>query len=293
MVDRRETILETRFLARLERLELNVRRLTAGDSRGETAARRRGAGTLFRDHRAYVAGDDARFVDWNALMRLDQLQIKTFQADESPRLLLLVDRSASMGLREESKLLQALRLGAAFAAIGLLRHHTVSCALIPGDGPVTFRGRGGLHHLLQHLASAEPRGEAHLPVAVQGLLPRPGPRGVALLLSDFFDMEEHGRALRFLQHRGFETHALHVTDERDLSVRAGEILEIVDVETGRTLRERVDRRLAASYGDAVRAHFASVEDVCRRHRVTYLRVDVAASLESAVVQLLRAGALTA
>lgn len=291
MPRRRRDLLDADFLSRLERLELNVRKLTAGERRGEVATRRRGIGTLFRDHRAYVPGDDPRFLDWNAYLRLDDLLVKEFEAEETPRLLVLVDRSASMGLREEAKLDQALRLAAAIGAVGLIRHAAVTCTLFPGDEGPTFRGRASILPLLEHIAATEARGEARFLPSFQAATPPGRGLGIAVVLSDFFDTGQHAAALRFLRHKGYVTHALHLVDPRDRHVRPGELLELVDVETGRTLRERVDRRLAAAYRDAVSEHFRTVERTCRSLQVFYARVDVDDPVERAVVDLLRRGAM--
>ncbi|MAG55582.1 MAG: hypothetical protein CMJ83_04750 [Planctomycetes bacterium] len=293
MSRQRTDLLDPAFLARLERLELNVRRIVAGERRGEVATRRRGPGTLFRDHRPYVAGDDPRFLDWNAYLRLDDLQVKEFEAEESPRLLLLVDRSASMGLRQEAKLGQALRLAAALGAVGLMRQVTTTCATFPGTEPPTFRGRTALFRLLEHLASTTPAGEAQFLPAFQVAAPRDRPSGIAVVISDFFETEQHGAALRFLRHRGYRTHAVHVMDRRDRNVRAGDVAELVDVETGRKVRERLDRKLAAAYREALAAHFRQIEEVCRSLQVSYIGIDVEDPMERIVMDLLRRGALVA
>ncbi|NRA95672.1 MAG: DUF58 domain-containing protein [Planctomycetes bacterium] len=291
MARRRSELLDVEFLSRLERLELNVRKLSAGDRRGEVATRRRGVGTLFRDYRAYVVGDDPRFIDWNAYLRLDDLQVKEFEAEETPRLLVLVDRSASMGLREEAKLDQALRLAAAIGAVGLIRHAAVTCTLFPGDEGPTFRSRGSILRFLEHLAATEARGAARFLPSFQAATPPGRGVGIAVVLSDFFDTGQHAAALRFLRHKGYVTHALHLVDPRDGRVRPGELLELVDVETGRMLRQRVDRKLAAAYRGAVAEHFRTVERTCRSLQVFYARVDIEDPVERAVVDLLRRGAM--
>src|SRR5262249_6474782 len=154
--------------------------------------------------RPYVAGDDPRAIDWNAYLRLGDLLVKEFDAEETPRLLLLVDRSASMGLGGGTKFLCALRLAAALGAIGLSRHTTVACAVFPGGGATPpSRGRSQLSAFLGSLVSAEPSGETRLLPAFQAACPPGRPAGVAAVISDFFETAEHGTALRFLRHRGF------------------------------------------------------------------------------------------
>ncbi len=290
--DLRSELLDPAFLARLERLELNVRKLVSGERRGEVAVRRRGAGTLFREHRAYVPGDDPRTLDWNAYLRLGDLLVKESEAEETPRLLLLVDRSGSMGLDGSRRLRAALRLAAALGAVALCRHTGVSCAFFPGGAPApVLRGRQALPRLLDQLCAAVADGETRLLGVFQAACPPGRPAGVAVVLSDMYETEEHRTAFRFLRRRGFLVHALHLVIARESEVAAGDEIVLIDAETGRRRRERIDRRAAEAYRETVLQHFRAVEEACRAHQVLYARVDIDAPVERTVLDLLRRGAL--
>ncbi len=83
-------------LARLERLRIRRRRTVRGEGRGEWRSQDRGQSGLFADHRAYVAGDDLRYIDWNVVGRLGDIVVKRFEAERSLNVLLCIDRSLSM-----------------------------------------------------------------------------------------------------------------------------------------------------------------------------------------------------
>jgi uncharacterized protein (DUF58 family) len=286
-----DELLDPAFLARLERLELSVRKLLAGERRGEVSTRRRGTGTLFREHRGYVPGDDPRFLDWNAYLRLGDLLIKEFESEETPRLLLLVDRSASMGVFEGGKLQAALRIAAALGAVGLSRHTGVACLAFPGGAPAVYRGRASLRRLLGDLAALDAGGEARFLPSFQAACPPGRPAGIAVVLSDFYAGGEYATALRFLRHRGFLTHAVHVVDPRERTAEAGDALELRDVETGRIRRERIDADMARAYVEVVERHLRTVEETCRGLQVLHARVEVGEPVERTVMDLLRRGAL--
>ena len=285
-------LLDAEFLGRLERLELNARKILAGERRGDASSTRRGTGTLFREHRSYVPGDDLRFLDWNAYLRLGDLVVKEFEAEQTPRLVLFVDRSGSMSLGDGQKLRMAQRLAAALGYIGLCRHATVGCVPFPGTGEhPLFRGRSSVARFLDCLSGLEPAGETLFLRALQAACPPGRPTGLAVVLSDFFETTEYRTALQFLGRRGFMVHALHLVAAEDREPASSGWLEIKDVENGRTLFERITPRLADAYREAVDAHFRTVEQTCRELQVGYHRISVAAQVEHTVLTLLRRGAL--
>src|SRR5687767_12538156 len=96
-------LLPPELLARLERLELVSRKVFRGRLKGERKSRRKGQSVEFADFRAYVPGDDLRFVDWNLYARLDRLFLKLFLEEEDLHVYFLVDASPSMDFGEPTK----------------------------------------------------------------------------------------------------------------------------------------------------------------------------------------------
>ena len=71
---------------------------------GEHRSARRGAGTDVVGGRPYVPGDPVSTIDWHASARLsaaldrDEFVVRSHQADEAPRVVVVCDRRPSMGL---------------------------------------------------------------------------------------------------------------------------------------------------------------------------------------------------
>jgi uncharacterized protein (DUF58 family) len=107
------------FLKRLDALSIISRKMVTGRAKGERRSFRKGAGVEFQDYRAYVVGDDFRYVDWNIYSRLDKLFLKLYVEEEDLCLHLLVDGSASMGFGDPPKLDYALQVAVALGYIGL------------------------------------------------------------------------------------------------------------------------------------------------------------------------------
>src|ERR1700753_3327173 len=80
----------------LLRLEWRVIRRLDGRLAGGYRTAHRGTGTDLAGLRAYVVGDDARHIDWNAPARLNEPNRGAFNKDRELTVWLVLDRSASM-----------------------------------------------------------------------------------------------------------------------------------------------------------------------------------------------------
>lgn len=289
LADAARELLDPAFVARLERLELNVRRLLGGERRGDVPMNRRGPGVLFRGHRRYVAGDDPRFIDWNAYLRLGELVLKEFDAEESARLTLFLDASASMTAGGGVKFAQALRLAAALGFVALARHVPVRFVPLPGPGgEATFDGKGRVGALLAALAATKPGAKTGFLRAFQAAAPAGRAPGVALVVSDFYDVDEYAAGIKFLRRRGFHVEALHLFTPDELRAETLGPVLLRDLESGRTLRATLRPDLVLAYRETVERHFAEVAGQCRATGAGYHRLDAREPLESLVLATLRA-----
>src|SRR3954471_13761145 len=60
-----------------------------------------GSSIDFQDHRAYLPGDDPRYIHWAAYARTGQLTMKLYRAEVAPFVDIVVDASASMTFTSE------------------------------------------------------------------------------------------------------------------------------------------------------------------------------------------------
>src|ERR1700746_3443289 len=131
-----QPLLDPKFLARLEQLELVSKKIFLGRMKGERRSKKKGQSVEFADYRNYVIGDDLRFLDWNLYARLDRLFIRLFMEEEDLHFHVLIDNSLSMDFGKPSKLHFATQVAAAVGA----RPHAgcvggVGCKGSAGGGP--------------------------------------------------------------------------------------------------------------------------------------------------------------
>src|SRR6478672_5998252 len=88
--------LEPNLVERLNHLTLSARRVVEGSTIGLHRSPLKGASIEFRQHRAYVAGDEPRRLDWRVLARTDRPFVKEYDEETNLRSVLMLDCSGSM-----------------------------------------------------------------------------------------------------------------------------------------------------------------------------------------------------
>src|SRR6059058_4038551 len=91
--------LEPALVERLNHLSLGARSVVEGSTVGLHKSPLRGSSVEFRQHRAYVAGDEPRRLDWRVLARTDRPYVREYDEETNLRCTILLDRSGSMGYR--------------------------------------------------------------------------------------------------------------------------------------------------------------------------------------------------
>jgi uncharacterized protein (DUF58 family) len=284
------SVLSAADLARLDRLALFTRRRLRGEQAGERRTRRVGAGGEFVDHRTYVPGDDLRYVDWNVYFRLGDLVVKRFESVDAVRVLVALDRSASMA---GAKARDARRLAAALCHVAVRRRDTARFAwlpALPGKPPVeTFRVASRLAPLFDALATTPDAGDTNLARDLSRVVAAAEKRGPAVLISDFFDPAGAVAGLSALSARGFETTALHVLDPEDADLPLGESLRCIDRETGQRVDVDVTPELQDAMHAAWRRRVDRVRAWCGEREIGWVPVEVGHSMWDTLRALLKAG----
>jgi kynurenine formamidase len=68
-------------MSRFAKLQLLARQLVEGLSSGLHRSPHKGASVTFKQHRAYVPGDELRHLDWRAFARSDRFYIKEYEQE--------------------------------------------------------------------------------------------------------------------------------------------------------------------------------------------------------------------
>jgi uncharacterized protein (DUF58 family) len=209
-------------------LRLRARAAADGAWSGLHRSVRRGAGVEFAGHRAYVPGDDLRWLDRHALMRHGALMLREFETETDRTLRLLVDASGSMAFRGSrgrgAKLAYAAVIGLALAWIATHEGDRVALDWLGSEKARPLPGMGGgeafervalaLEHATPEgaLTSDEDLARALVPIE------RNARRGsLVAVMSDLVDLPESAlERLTGLGHRGRTLVVVQVLDPDEL-----------------------------------------------------------------------------
>lgn len=243
--------------------------------RGKSASS--GGGVEFVDIREYSPGDDLRAVDWNLYARLDKLLIRVFRQEREHDVHVLLDVSRSMVEPDPTKHERAVQIAAAIAYVGLARMDRVSlwpiagAAGVAGGMQVPFplaAGKRRAASLFRYLEKIKPGGVTDLAAAAETFA-RQTPRGVAVVVSDFYDLGDGSGAgktgarggLARLVRSGFEVLAIQVTGREDDAPAESGKLDLVDGETGRVVRMRVDKKTRRAYQELLEKERTAIAEM--------------------------------
>jgi len=298
------SITDPALLKKLDRLRLHVR-AACGHRPGETPIPRTSQawGIEFESYKDYAPGDDFRYVDWNAVGRLDQLLVKTFVAEREIPFHVFLDTSASMGAPAiDHKFSFATDLAAAFSYVVLINNDTLRVVALssPKKGQWPFsslpflRHRSQFQRILPFLAALTPAGKTYLREAVRAYIEQTKEPGVAVLISDFLtERAQYEEALAFLKARGYEVKVVHILGAAELDpsrlFRRGKLHDVEDhTERWITLTQANLKR----YQEILKAHLEAIQQFCHRHQIPYARASTATSVATVMTEELpRAGLL--
>ncbi|MCD6386125.1 DUF58 domain-containing protein [Candidatus Sumerlaeota bacterium] len=285
-----DILLDPEFIKKLQRLQLVTKKVFTGRMKGDRRSKKKGISIEFADYRRYVKGDDIRFVDWNIYSRLETLFLKLFMEEEDLYIYLFVDASRSMEFGNPSKLLFAKRTAAALGYIALSNLDKVGVGAFSSglyDSLKPMRGKHNTLKLLEFLRQITPQGETRLAESFMRFIRSSPPRGIAVLISDFFDPDGFEDAINLFVQRNYEIYIIHVLSEEELNPNFVGHLELVDSELDRKTYVSVTRDLIKKYQDNLNRFCTSLRQFCIKRNISYIRMRNTANVEDLVLNYLK------
>ncbi len=277
------------FLKKLAYLDLVAKQIFTGVRRGERKSARRGAGTVFSDHRSYSHGDDLRYVDWNIYGRLGTLFVKEFEIEESANVLLLLDRSDSMAYGDPDKFSFAARVAAALGYIGLAHLDRVEVLPIPDGKPRIYAGKQQAPRMFNLLETVKTGGKTDLLDSVKQIISTTRRRGLAILISDLLDPRGWRPAVDLLLARRHRVFLVHIVAPSEENPDLAGAIRLIDREDGRKLDVRVDKRLLGIYQKSFKTFCRRVERYAMSKEIGHARLRTDLPFDEAILSLLRRG----
>lgn len=137
-------------------------KLSHSSELGELHKRRRGQGTDFGSLREYTVGDDSKTIDWKATARRERPVVRTYEAEQEQRLLILIDAGRMMvsDLEGLTRFDHALNAALCLALTGLSHNDQVGLGVF-AERPLIYlpprRGKAYFRKILEATFDLEPR----------------------------------------------------------------------------------------------------------------------------------------
>lgn len=280
-------LLTPQALAGLANLELIARTAVEGFLIGLHRSPQYGFSQEFKEYRAYVEGDDPRFVDWNVFARTERTYIRRFEGETNTRLTIVLDASASMGYGsgEITKLQYAKYLAAAFAYLASRQHDPVGLIVFDEEirhyRPPTSRS-GGLTGIIHAIDSVEPGRGTDLIGCFQRFREHLLRRGLVIVISDLYcDPEAMSKAVAPLAYRGHDIVLFQLLDPSELEPQWNEAVVLEDIETHQTMNVSPEY-LKEEYGKRMGAHLAAIRTAAARANAEQVLISTREPLDRAL-----------
>jgi uncharacterized protein (DUF58 family) len=289
----RTGLFDERFLKTLEHLHMVSRKVFAGNLRAERRTRKVGSGIEFADHRTYARGDDFRYIDWNLYGRLDKLLLRLFEEEEDLAIYILIDVSDSMAIGSPlPKLHYAMQIGAALTYVGLANLDRV--AIIPFSDRLVdrlppSRGKNRIFRVFDFLTKCDIGGKTNLAECMKDFVTQNKRRGLAVVISDFYDPVGFEQGINTLRYHKFEPFVLQAYDLREASPALHGDLTLVDCETGDTREVTVSKSLLEAYEREHEKYCKELEAYCTKYALPFFRTHTSIPFDELVLKIFRSG----
>lgn len=286
-----ESILDSAFFNRLERLSLKVRPNLRGFFGGKHLVKSYGQTVDFADYREYVLGDDIRRIDWNLFSRFKKHYLKLFTDERQMHVQIFLDCSASMGLNPE-KGRYAIRTAAALGYLAIRSMDKLSYFFLKenrAENPFgKIIGKDSFFQSVTRLEKIKFEKEADFSAIAKSSSIGTND-GLTILISDFMTDSDYQRAVKFLNTQRRQVLLLQVLSPEEVDPNYMGRNHLIDVETTdildeRNLRMRITRSMLLAYDEVMREIFENLRSFSVSQGVDYVSVRTDVPVERMLFQ---------
>jgi len=284
--------LQPEVVAQLATIELRARLVVEGFITGLHKSPYHGFSVEFAEHRQYQPGDDLRYMDWKIVGRTDRYYVKQFEEETNLRSMIFLDSSGSMRYASKGHI-RKFDYGAYIAAslaflmmkqqdaVGLALYDNTVRSFLPPKSKPSY-----IQEIIKSIGQAEPSEMTGTASALNGLAERMGRRGLAIIISDFFDdTDSIVQALKHFRHRHHEVIAMQILDPRELDFKLGADATLVDMESGEQMMTQ-PHQIRTAYREALLHHNETIKRECFQRGVDYILLETSQPFDLALREYL-------
>ena len=261
--------LDAELVEQLNHMQLAARSVVEGTAVGLHRSQLKGSSVEFRQHRAYVAGDEPRRLDWRVLARTNRPFVKEYDEETNLRGMAMLDCSGSMAYGTDQtnrKFDYAARLVAGLSYLMLAATESVGLATFDQKLQAYLAPRSGslqLSRMIDLLDRSTATGPAAIAPTTLQVASRLGRRALVIIVSDFFSRASDIRdALARLRHDRHELICLRVLhpDEQSFPFKNWSLFQGLEGERGYLCEPAMMRKKYLANFDR---HSRELTTICR------------------------------
>lgn len=260
----------------LDGYQLGLPRVPISGRSGELLGRGTGSSLEFQEYRQYMAGDDIRHIDWSTYARSDQLMVRLYREEISPRTQIFVDTSRSMNTGEQAKPLVARQLGALFCLLSARLGGQPQLIPLSDDLPLRPLGVDGLEQFYQQPFSAS----VSLPELLEKQALPLKPQGLRIVISDFLFPHDPEALIRRLAAGASVLWVVQLLTAWEANPTPLGGRRLVDIEAGSELDLQIDPRSIQTYLNRLNTLQTELQRQCRRAQATFVTLTAETGLET-------------
>lgn len=279
------------FMRKLEYLALVSKRFS-GQFKAERRAKKLGSGLEFADYRGYVPGDDFRYLDWRAYLRLDRLLLRLYEEEEDLPIYIFIDSSQSMEFGNPKKIEYAQKVAAALCYVGLANLDRVTVAAYSDRVRLELspqRGKNQIFRIFQFMSEIRAGGTTDAETAFKLFCTGSRRRGLAVVISDFLDPKGFEGGLNRLRYHRHDVFAIQVAAHEDVEPQIRGQLQLVDSESRAAREVTLTPALLTAYRKEVERFSEQIRRHCLKYQLGYVRTVTDFPFEDLILQVFRQG----
>ena len=270
-------VLSARDIAKFSNLQVLARGVVEGFCSGLHRSPHKGFSVEFKEHRAYVRGDDIRTIDWKLFGKTDRLYIREYEEETNLRCTILLDSSGSMaysGSRSNgsTKHDYAVRTAACLAYLMLQQQDSVGLVTFDKQVRRYIPPRARPKHLqaiINELKVQKPQFETELSDVFHEMVVKIHRRGLLIIISDLFgDVDQLMKSLAHFRHANHEIMIFQIWDPDELDFPFRQWTQFASLESASN-RHLVDpAQIRRAYLEKLAQFRDQLAKGCNRHRIS-------------------------
>lgn len=270
-------LLTAEDLRRYGGLQVFARQVVEGFFSGLHQSPHKGFSVEFKEHRAYVVGDDIRSIDWKLFGKTDRLYIREYEQETNLRCTILLDASGSMAYRGTrsgglSKHDYAVRVAASLSYLMLQQQDSVGLVTFDTHVRKFIPPRAVARHLIavtDALEKSSPGGETELGRVFHEMAAKVPRRGMLIVLSDLFaDVDQLMKAIAHFRQNQHEIVIFQIWDPDELDFPFERWTQFVSLEEAGKQHLADPAQIREAYLAKLEEFREKIKRGCSRQRVS-------------------------